>query len=218
MAARGYCTGHYKRWRKHGDPGGPSLKTHRVFAETSTGCRECGAPLGEGNDRRAFCSSPCRAAWHYRHRDRDLVQKREQAAARRHQQGRGVGVAASRACLECSKVFAYVVASGRPPELCSPECKVNRRRRLELLEKYGITLEEYEALWTQQRGLCAVCEGPLLTRSKDRFACVDHCHTTGAVRGLLCDACNLAMGQFGDDVERLRAAVRYLERGGARRA
>lgn len=105
-----------------------------------------------------------------------------------------------------------VKPAGRYPRLCSPKCKQRRRRRQELQQKYGITLEQYEERYAQQGGRCAICAGPLLTRKMDHFAHVDHCHKSAAVRGLLCFRCNLAIGQFGDDLDRLRAAIQYLER------
>jgi hypothetical protein len=62
-----------------------------------------------------------------------------------------------------------------------------------------------------QRSLCAICEtAEPATRSGTWH--VDHCHTSGKVRGLLCTRCNIGLGQFQDDPERLRAALLYLER------
>lgn len=66
-----------------------------------------------------------------------------------------------------------------------------------------------------QDGLCAICGRPETTRScasgEPRRLSVDHDHVTGQVRGLLCHGCNVAIGHFGDDVEVLLSAVRYLE-------
>jgi len=53
--------------------------------------------------------------------------------------------------------------------------------------------------------LCEICE-----RRKARV--LDHCHTSGSFRGWLCNDCNLAIGKFGDNIEGLMNAVRYLER------
>jgi hypothetical protein len=75
-----------------------------------------------------------------------------------------------------------------------------------LKHKYGITAEEFDALLEEQGGHCALC--PAL-----EDLCVDHNHTTGRVRGILCRNCNAALGQFRDDIDRVRAAVKYLERG-----
>lgn len=74
---------------------------------------------------------------------------------------------------------------------------------------------EYEGMVEAQDGLCAICGRPETTRScasgEPRRLSVDHDHVTGQVRGLLCHGCNVAIGHFGDDVEVLLSAVRYLE-------
>jgi hypothetical protein len=70
---------------------------------------------------------------------------------------------------------------------------------------YGISTAEYDALLAKQGGVCAICR----KRSKGRL-CVDHCHVTGTVRGLLCSACNIALGSLKDDLASLVAALAYL--------
>lgn len=86
----------------------------------------------------------------------------------------------------------------------------------ELKKMFGITLQEYEALFTKQDGLCAICGGKETTNSRDgapRHMPVDHCHKTGRIRGLLCTQCNRGLGMFGDDRARLLAAAEYLAKG-----
>lgn len=81
----------------------------------------------------------------------------------------------------------------------------HRRAKWRALErKYGLTQDEYEALYVWQRGCCAICE----LRPARLF--VDHCHSSGVVRGLLCSNCNFAVGELSDDPERCVAAARYL--------
>lgn len=64
------------------------------------------------------------------------------------------------------------------------------RRRDKLLRKYGLTMEQYQSMFDAQKGVCAVCH----RRSTRTNLHVDHNHTTGKVRGLLCHHCNLALG------------------------
>jgi Recombination endonuclease VII len=73
------------------------------------------------------------------------------------------------------------------------------------LRRYGISLAEYDALLEKQGGACAICR----KRPKGRL-CVDHCHVTGMVRGLLCNECNGALGYLKDDQGSLVAALAYL--------
>jgi Recombination endonuclease VII len=73
------------------------------------------------------------------------------------------------------------------------------------LKRYGISPAEYDALLAKQNGACAICR----RRSKGRL-CVDHCHVTGMIRGLLCRECNGALGYLKDDQASLVAALAYL--------
>jgi hypothetical protein len=73
------------------------------------------------------------------------------------------------------------------------------------LRRYGISPAEYDALLAKQGGACAICR----RRAKGRL-CVDHCHLTGTIRGLLCHACNRALGALKDDQASLVAALAYL--------
>jgi hypothetical protein len=70
--------------------------------------------------------------------------------------------------------------------------------------RYGTTARAVADMATRQEGCCAIC-------GKARRLVVDHEHTSGRVRGLLCSRCNVGVGQFLDDVELLKSAIRYLE-------
>lgn len=72
--------------------------------------------------------------------------------------------------------------------------------------RYGISLEQYDEMFKRQGGVCAVCNEV----SKKKL-CVDHDHETGAVRALVCDRCNRAMGASNDDAAILRLCAEYLE-------
>lgn len=77
-------------------------------------------------------------------------------------------------------------------------------------KRYGITLADYERLLQSQQGRCAICGGPPRGGDGHRFH-VDHCHETGTVRGLLCNPCNRGVGLFADSLERISAAIAYME-------
>ena len=83
-----------------------------------------------------------------------------------------------------------------------------------LKKNYGLSAVEYAAMVDAQGGLCAVCSQPETARqrksSDTRALAVDHCHTSGKVRALLCTACNTGLGSFNDDPARLTAAIAYL--------
>lgn len=83
-------------------------------------------------------------------------------------------------------------------------------RKAQRMKKYGITPEERNRIFNIQNGVCPIC-GNDGSNSKYEELYVDHDHQTGKVRGLLCGRCNFALGQFDDDVERMKRAIMYLE-------
>lgn len=85
-----------------------------------------------------------------------------------------------------------------------PNLRGNRRKHM-----YGLTKEGFDRLWAEQEGRCAICRDPLADEPYRLH--VDHCHETGAVRGLLCGGCNVGLGNYRDDPKLLRAAADYLE-------
>lgn len=80
----------------------------------------------------------------------------------------------------------------------------NRRRK----RWCGAPLEEYERLLEEQNGKCAICG----LEPGERRHCVDHCHVTGVIRGVICNACNMGLGYFRDNPEFLEAAAVYLRK------
>ncbi len=69
--------------------------------------------------------------------------------------------------------------------------------------RYGLSLEEYQRMYEYQSGVCGIC-------AKDVKLNIDHCHSTGKVRGLLCMDCNHGIGNFRDDPKLLLSAIAYL--------
>jgi hypothetical protein len=78
-----------------------------------------------------------------------------------------------------------------------------------LIYRYDITIDHYYDMLDKQGGLCAICKTIYPGYGK-QFFCVDHCHETGDIRGLLCNDCNIALGRFKDNVETIAAALEYL--------
>jgi len=89
--------------------------------------------------------------------------------------------------------------------------RVKFKHHVYRLNKYGITIEEYDNLLTKQKGKCAVCQCKPKHKCKQQsYLCIDHCHKTGKVRGLLCQVCNKALGMLKDDPQLLKTALNYL--------
>ena len=88
-------------------------------------------------------------------------------------------------------------------KICA-ECHTKYAWEKNVRKQYNLTVEEYDAL---KEGGCGICG----ERTHNRMA-LDHCHTTGKVRGPLCPRCNTGIGQFRDSPELLRAAAEYIEK------
>lgn len=77
---------------------------------------------------------------------------------------------------------------------------------------YGITIEEYDRLREEQNHRCKICGTDRAARMHTDYSWrVDHCHTTGKVRGLLCHNCNIAMGLLHENTETLNAMIKYID-------
>jgi hypothetical protein len=83
----------------------------------------------------------------------------------------------------------------------------NPGARGKLKRTYGITPAIYDRMCAQQNGLCASCGG---APRHGRPLCVDHCHKTKIVRGLICDACNVCAGHI--ESHRFQMVMAYLAR------
>ena len=133
-----------------------------------------------------------------------------------------------RKCRVCTKVmpigeFRLVRQQGRTPfrqtKCRKCECEFSKayaRRNHVYRDKqatssrkhwYDITDDAYDAILQAQGGVCAICE----EAPTGKLLALDHCHTSGRVRGLLCSRCNLALGHFGDSLSLLVRAAAYIE-------
>lgn len=82
------------------------------------------------------------------------------------------------------------------------------------IKRYGISVEEYELMASNQKNLCLICNNPEISKNCSgtisRLA-IDHDHITGKVRGLLCKSCNTALGLARDSVDLLEKMIKYLK-------
>jgi hypothetical protein len=87
--------------------------------------------------------------------------------------------------------------------------RIKYLRNHHLQQTYGISLQEYEQKLALQLNKCLICSKDQSTE-KQAFA-VDHCHTTGKIRGLLCCSCNRGIGYLKDSTELLSKSIEYLK-------
>jgi hypothetical protein len=86
--------------------------------------------------------------------------------------------------------------------------KQEASRAYSLSSKYGITIQDYEDMLLKQNYKCAICEKEFISRKKTY---IDHCHSKGHVRGLLCQNCNIALGHIKDNITTLNSMIKYLQ-------
>jgi hypothetical protein len=85
-------------------------------------------------------------------------------------------------------------------------CRISQQRERTL----GVTDAQYWDMYHEQGGRCGICRTRLNSKRYKAFA-VDHCHTTGKIRGLLCTQCNTGLGLFKDDPVRLEKAIEWTK-------
>lgn len=122
-------------------------------------------------------------------------------------------MASPKRCNRCGEVKGasqFYRRSNRPDGLnhACKACEATLDRERTLRYRYGLTPDEYASLLAQQNGGCGICGAPPGKKPLH----VDHEHSSGQIRGLLCARCNLAIGYFGDSAERMYCAIEYLVR------
>lgn len=120
------------------------------------------------------------------------------------------------ACLDCRKegLSNKRKVTGKPP-LCATHRRARRAARRNyswerhIQETYGLTPDEYWAIYEAQGGKCYICQRATGARKK---LSVDHCHKTGMVRGLLCQKCNRdVLGHLRDEPDAFERGITYLK-------
>lgn len=185
--ARGLCAAHYQRQRV-GD-----LRIHDPI-QTQHKAGGSGACRVSGCGRKAFATRLCRL--HYRrYREHGDVfenipgdQKTGKLSLPEYAKRTALPVT-SRVCPSCEQVKPKTAFTSRKASYCK-ECAHKKQ-----LQRYGITLADYQRMLTAQGGCCALC-GTTQPGQNHKHFCVDHDHKTGRVRGLLCTACNLGIVGF----------------------
>lgn len=121
----------------------------------------------------------------------------------------------SKRCVDC---VAEGITTRRVAKYPGPRCATHHRIKKQertagrhaehIARTYGITAEEYAAIYEYQGGTCAICGR---AKGTTRRLAVDHDHDSGYVRGLLCKPCNrYVLGHLRDDTEALQRGIDYL--------
>jgi len=77
-------------------------------------------------------------------------------------------------------------------------------KKWKLRNQYGLTKDEFDGMIVEQNSLCKICSCHLDTPQ------IDHCHTTGKVRGLLCRNCNTSLGLLKENTNTLHSMIQYI--------
>jgi hypothetical protein len=122
-------------------------------------------------------------------------------------------------CAVCARASTYAWRDAHPEATkrsmekhrASDQFRTYQRefKQRQVLAKFGMTQEDYDSMIAAQGGTCAICRATSAD-SVGRRLHIDHNHQTGEVRGLLCGNCNLGIGKFGDNPDRMVKAVQYL--------
>ena len=171
---------------------------------TITGCRDCADWIVTRGRSTGVSCDPCKR-----------VRKSRNHAAWRAAVASGVGPSR---CIDCDADLrrrkVNIVARCRS---CAARGRHALNGRLERVRRYGITLDDFDALFEKQGGRCAICRSTSPSNGGRDWS-IDHDHSCcpqagscgRCVRGILCTRCNGGLGSFGDDPERLSAAIDYL--------
>lgn len=241
--SKGFCASHYNRWRKTGDPGSAAVRQWGRAACNVDGCerqhygrgychmhfervrtkgavelalREPKKCRFDGCGHAAKSLGLCNGHVIQTRRGKELTPlEPRRSSTVRDEHGRKL-------CGICGawKGETEFYPNKRHVDSLSTYCKrCDRGERIQ--RRYGITLDEYEAMADAQGGGCAICgaapkEGASLHIDHDHACCSGQKESCGrCVRGLLCEDCNRVLGTFRDDVSRFESAIIYLKNSAA---
>ena len=156
-------------------------------------CKTCGTRFTTKYNGEGYCSEPCREIGYEKTKlaGRKAARERYHANRQPHK-------------LECTWCESSFKSEGKV-KYCSDQCRKESATYKARLNTYGLSQKQYEALVERSGGLCEICQ-------EKEVQHIDHCHDTGAVRGLLCPQCNHGLGNFQDRVALLNRASEYLSR------
>ena len=154
----------------------------------------------------------------YYQRNKDQIDKKNVRWAKKHS---GVMAKYRKKCYQKYKIRRIMAVrhweKQNPEKVAEFRLRYAPVRRIvsrrHLLQRYNLTLDSYGLLLAQQNGKCAICQMTVedsICHYRRAFD-VDHSHSTGKVRGLLCMKCNGGLGLFVDNVVNLRRAINYLK-------
>jgi len=167
-------------------------------------CDRCNAGLGHSRESAEYL----KAASVYLLNSRDIRQLPSQGRYHVAQPVCDTGKVCPNCNIKLSEESFYSDArtKGKLTWACKSCLEILRRKW-----KYSISQDQYEAQLATQGNCCPICKDtPSAERVRGKTFVVDHCHTTGAVRGILCNRCNHFIGDFSDNPAFLASAVQYL--------
>lgn len=186
------CSAHYRRLKVHGDPlaGGPEKRRNPGSKCEVDQCAKVSRSRG-------LCET------HYMRVVRTGEAGTADLLAVKYFEGM-----TEKRCTTCKEIkpIGSFHKVNRPSKYVAV-CKSCRNTQISIYQRkrlYGLDEAEYRQMVDAQGGMCAICEST-------KRICIDHDHSTGAVRKLLCDMCNKALGLAEDNPSRLRAMADYLE-------
>ena len=206
VKGRRYCLNHYQLWRRNGAPEAKvrDKRSHPLYSIWF-----------ERKQRGSLCAAWAADLWAFVDAVGERPSPTHLLRTLRHDEPYGPDNFVWLAALkreEGESVKAFNARKWQARKRAHPQFEPNRSLR----RKYNITREDYDRMYAEQDGKCAICRktesAHHQTTGAPRALAVDHNAETGEVRGLLCFRCNTSIGKFEHDPELLRRAALFCER------
>lgn len=216
VVGQGYCEMHYSRFLRHGDPlydGRPKdwgcKANHPLYGSWST--------MRRANFKGKVCDIWLNDFWSYvkdvgeRPSKNHFIRLIDEGGIYDKSNVEWKEKLIEKGNTESDKEYKAIYA--RAYRAANPD----KMRNSTLKKSFGIGLVDYQKMYDNQNGCCAICGGyetvinPAHKHGDTQPLSVDHNHETGKIRGLLCSSCNTSLGGFKDDIQLLQNAIQYLQ-------